>query len=90
MSLPCRSSRSGWEWPDYKRIDAVFNKGKFLSRLLQGDVGYLEGFVQICTDLAEQIYIRSRENHKPLYDVIVATLESSKRNAWVDLNSISK
>jgi hypothetical protein len=39
--------------------------------------------------LDEQIYAR-RENHKPHDHVINAALESSKRNAWADLSSISK
>jgi hypothetical protein len=46
------------------RISGLFDKGKFASRLLSGDVCQLEGFVQICTDLAEQIYAR-RENRNP-------------------------
>ena len=67
--------------------------------------GYLEGFAQLYTDLAEQIYAR-REGRKPSpasllvptvedgvegMRFIAATLESSKRNAaWVDLSSVSK
>jgi predicted dehydrogenase len=67
--------------------------------------GYLEGFAQLYTDLAEQIYAR-REGRKPSpasllvptvedgvegMRFIAATLESSKRNAaWVDLSSVSR
>jgi predicted dehydrogenase len=67
--------------------------------------GYLEGFAQLYTDLAEQIYAR-REGRKPSsasllvptvedgvegMRFIAATLESSKRNAaWVDVGSIPK
>lgn len=67
--------------------------------------GYLEGFAQLYTDLAEQIYAR-RENRKPSpasllvptvedglegMRFIAATLESSKRNAaWVPLQTMSQ
>ena len=67
--------------------------------------GYLEGFAQLYTDLAEQIYAR-REGRKPAPQsllvpsvddgvdgmrFIAATLESSKRNAaWVSLDSVGK
>ena len=65
--------------------------------------GYLEGFAQLYTDLAEQINAR-REGRKPnpasllvpgVEDgvdgmrFITATLESSRRNgAWVELGSV--
>jgi predicted dehydrogenase len=67
--------------------------------------GYLEGFAQLYTDLAEQIYAR-REGRKPApasllvpgvedgvdgMRFIAATLESSRRNAaWVELSSVAK
>jgi len=67
--------------------------------------GYLEGFAQLYTDLAEQICAR-RENRKPSpasllvptvedglegMRFIAATLESSKRNAaWVPLQTMSQ
>jgi predicted dehydrogenase len=67
--------------------------------------GYLEGFAQLYTDLAEQMYAR-RENRTPSpasllvptvddgvdgMRFIAATLESSKRNAaWIELQSIGK
>lgn len=67
--------------------------------------GYLEGFAQLYTDLAEQIYAR-REGRKPSpasllvpgvedgvdgMRFIAATLESGRRNAtWVGLQIISK
>jgi len=67
--------------------------------------GYLEGFAQLYTDLAEQIVAR-RENRKPSptsmlvptvedgvdgMRFIAATLESGRRNAaWVELSSVAK
>jgi predicted dehydrogenase len=67
--------------------------------------GYLEGFAQLYTDLAEQIRARregraaspesllvpSVEDGVAGMRFIAATLESSKRNAaWVDVNSAGK
>jgi predicted dehydrogenase len=67
--------------------------------------GYLEGFAQLYTDLAEQI-VAQRENRKPSpasllvptvedgvdgMRFIAATLESGRRNAaWVELSSVAK
>ena len=62
VDMLCVADR--WKWQDYMRISGLFDKGKFASRLLSGDVGQLEGFVQIYTDLDEQIYAR-RENRNP-------------------------
>jgi len=53
-----------WKWQDYMRISGLFSKGSLCESAAGGSIGYLEGFVQICTDVAEQIYVR-RENHNP-------------------------
>jgi predicted dehydrogenase len=67
--------------------------------------GYLEGFAQLYTDLAEQIYARREGRSPSLASLLVpnvedgvegmrfiaATLESGQRNAaWVDLHPNSK
>ncbi len=67
--------------------------------------GYLEGFAQLYTDLAEQIYARREGRSASLASLLVpnvedgvegmrfiaATLESGQRNAaWVDLHPNSK
>ena len=67
--------------------------------------GYLEGFAQLYTDLAEQIYARREGRSPSLASLLVpnvedgvegmrfiaATLESGRRNAaWVDLHPNSK